>query len=203
MTQQQYIEQNALGFEGDSILKETFERIIKSNKISWIIETGTYYGATTKHLAGWTEKVDTIEVVEENYKKAIINNEDLKNVTFHLGSSEKVMDKLFSDFNKKGRRPNLFCFLDAHWQEYNPLLDELAVIAKWKWKPIIAIHDFKVPGHPELGFDTYKDIVYEWGWIKEGIEKIYGVNGYRVEYNSEATGAKRGVIFIYPKKHGN
>lgn len=200
MTQQEYIAQNALGFEGDSILKDKFEKVIKDNKISWIIETGTYYGATTKHLASWADKVDTVEIVSENYQKALETLKEVTNVSAHLGNSPEVMDRLFSQFNKKGRRPNLLCFLDAHWQEYNPLLDELSVIAKWKWKPIIAIHDFKVPEHSELGFDTYKDITYEWDWIKGSIEKIYGAYGYAVEYNSEAVGAKRGVIFIYPKK---
>lgn len=200
MTQQEYIAQNALGFEGDSILKDKFEKVIKDNKISWIIETGTYYGATTKHLSVWADKVDSIEVVEENFNKAKETTAGIQNLTLHLGSSEKVLNDLFQAFNKKGRRPNLLCFLDAHWQEYNPLLDELSVIAKWKWKPIIAIHDFKVPEHPELGFDTYKDITYEWDWIKESIENIYGADGYAIEYNSEAVGAKRGVIFIYPKK---
>lgn len=200
MTQQEYITQNALGFEGDTLLKDKFEQIIKENKISWIIETGAYYGATTKHLSLWTDKVDSIEVVEENYKKAVENNSGNPKIDFHLGSSEKVMDTLFAGFNKKGRRPNLLCFLDAHWQEYNPLLDELAIIAKWKWKPIIIIHDFLVPDKSELGFDTYKDITYEWSWIAEKIDAIYGKEGYTYEYNTEAVGAKRGVIFIYPKK---
>jgi predicted O-methyltransferase YrrM len=179
---------------------EAFKKIIEDHKISWVIETGTYYGATTKHLTAWTEKVDTIEVVKKNFDKATETLKGIQNVNIHFGNSSEILDTLFASYNKKGRRPNLLCFLDAHWQEYNPLLDELSVIAKWKWKPIIAIHDFKVPDHPELGYDTYKDIVYEWEWIKQRIENIYGEDGYTLEYNSEAEGAKRGVVFIFPKK---
>lgn len=200
MTQKEYIEQNAKGFEGDSYLREKVQSIIKEKKIYWVIETGTYRGATTKHLAEGVAKVDTIEIMEDNFQIAASHLSGTANIELHKGNSPEELDKLFTAFNKKGRRPNLLCFLDAHWGEYNPLLDELKTIAKHKWKPVIIIHDFKVPGRDDLGFDTYKDIVYEWDWIKNDIDKIYGAEGYTVEYNDKAEGAKRGVIFIYPKK---
>jgi hypothetical protein len=64
---------------------------------------------------------------------------------------------------------------------------------------VILIHDFRNPNNPELGYDQYGDIIYEWSWIKESIEKIYGVDGYDFWYNQEAVGAKRGVIVLKPK----
>lgn len=92
-------------------------------------------------------------------------------------------------------------FLDAHWYK-NPLLSELHAIATHGIKPVIAIHDFKVPDHPELGYDVYakQNITYDFAYIKESIENIYGKDGYEYHYNSEATGDKRGCIFIYPKE---
>lgn len=195
MTQQEYIKQNEKGFEGDTILHQTFKDLCKKHKIKHIIETGTYLGHTTKHLSKMCKKVDTIEVVKDNYDNAMTHLSKLKKVTQHLGSSEKVLENILPESDE-----GLFIFLDAHWNEYNPLLDELKVIANKGLKPIIAIHDFKVPNRPELGFDVYNrlGIVYEWNWIYKSIEAIYGVGGYEIEYNSEATGAKRGVIFIYP-----
>ena len=74
---------------------------------------------------------------------------------------------------------------------------ELELIANAGLRSVIEIHDFKVPDHLELGFDTYGDIVYEWAWIKPSIEKIYGKD-YRIEYNSHATGAKRGILYVSP-----
>jgi len=52
-----------------------------------------------------------------------------------------------------------------------------------------------VPDHPELGFDVYGDIVYDWDYIAEAVEKIYGKNFIKT-YNSEAEGAQRGVIIL-------
>lgn len=192
MTQKEYIAQNALGFEGDTFAKERMHEIIKD--VDVVIETGTYRGATTKHFSKWCKDVYTIEVKEENFNEAKKTLAGTK-VKMYLGSSEKVLDTICPKV--KGKK--VFMLLDAHWLEYNPLLDELAVIAKHGLKPIIAIHDFKVPGKPELEFDSYGEIVYEWAWIEQSIINIYGKDGFTVEYNSQATGAKRGIIYVFPK----
>lgn len=190
MTHKEYIAQNAQGFEGDIYAKEKMQSIIKD--VDVVIETGTFRGATTKHFANWCNEVYTIEVNKDNF---IMAQRTLArtNVKTFLGSSEQVIDEILPLVKDK----KIFCFLDAHWQEYNPLLDELAVIAKHGIKPIIAIHDFKVPD-TDLGYDTYGSIIYEWEWIRESIENIYGKEGFRIEYNNEATGARRGIIFIFP-----
>jgi len=59
-----------------------------------------------------------------------------------------------------------------------------------------------VPDRPEFGYDIYPDqgIVYNWEWIREKIEEIYGHTGYYKEYNTQATGSMRGCLFIYPSK---
>lgn len=194
MTKNEYLQQNLAGFENDSFAKEKMKQIIADNNINVVIETGTYLGSTTKHFSQWVPKVITIEVNKDNYEKSLKELANYTNVAQFFGSSDTVLEEILPLF----RQDNIFFFLDAHWNEYNPLINELAVIASNKIKPIIAIHDFKVPGHPELGFDTYGDIIYEWDWIKSSIEAIYGEKGYRIEYNSEATGAKRGIIYIFP-----
>lgn len=196
MTQAEYQAQNKKGFEGDGFLRDMFKHICNNYSIKHIIETGTYHGYTTKHLSKMADKVDTVEVVEQNYLTAFAHLKKLKNVKCHLGSSEQVLESILPEMDE-----GLFLFLDAHWQQYNPLIDELKVIASKKLKPIIAIHDFKVPNNPELGFDTYPKagIVYEWDWIKESVESIYGKDGFTIAYNDKSEGAKRGVIFIFPK----
>lgn len=199
MTQEQYLKQNAIGFEGDTILAESVRELCAKNNITWIIETGTFRGATTRHLSQWAERVDTIEVVPTNQALAIEATRNCPNVTHHLGSSDVVLEDILKAYKRKGARPNLFCFLDAHWEAHNPLLNELAVLARYNWKPVILIHDFRNPNNPELGYDQYGDIIYEWSWIKESIEKIYGVDGFDFWYNQEAVGAKRGVIVLKPK----
>lgn len=195
MNQQQYIAQNLKGFEGDESLANLFKALIDKHDIKLCIETGTFYGSTTRRLASMVERVMTIEVKEESFKKALdyTADSDINNIFFYLGNSAQVLPTLLD-----GEQGKVLFFLDAHWQEYNPLLDELAVIAQAKnIIPIIAIHDFKNPHHPEYGFDSYAGQDYEWSWIEESVKKIYGYN-YRVSYNTDAIGAKRGVIFIEP-----
>ena len=67
---------------------------------------------------------------------------------------------------------------------------------------ILANHDFMVTDNPEFGYDVYPDqgIIYNWEWIKEKIDFIYGIDEYTKEYNTKATGAMRGCVFVYPNK---
>ena len=187
-----YIAQNKLGFEGDVFAKEKMKHIIESNGIKTIVETGTYLGSTTKWFSQWADKVHTFEVKQDHFNKAKEALKGCNNITMHLGNSAYELSKVIGDLSDK-----TFFFLDAHWEDYNPLLDELKVIADSGLKPIIAIHDFKVPDHPELGFDSYKGQDYDLEWIKPSLKLIYGED-YLIKYNTEATGAKRGIIYIYP-----
>lgn len=201
MTAEEYLAQNALGFEGDTFLKEEVERLVKKWEVVSIIESGTYMGATSRELAKMAEHVFTIEINPPYYLQAR-EVQCEKSPVYLLGNSSEIIGGQFIVQSKFG---NVFLLLDAHWQQYNPLIDELEVIAKARrgantnCKVIIAIHDFKVPDHPELGYDTYAGQDYEWSWIEQSIKNIYGEDGFTYHYNSEAAGAKRGVIFIEPK----
>jgi len=92
----------------------------------------------------------------------------------------------------------LFFYLDAHWEKYWPLLDELQVIADNGVQPIIVIHDFFVPGS-NLGFDKYDGQRLDFEYIEPSLQKIYG-NNFTYEYNRYATGARRGIIYVFPVK---
>lgn len=197
ITEDWYYEQNRKGFEGDTILKEFVENIIKENGIKKVLEGGTYLGSTTKLFSEMVDRVDTIEIRKDYYDTAEEYLKDYKNIILFHGSTLDIMPELL----KKYADDKYLFFCDSHWGSHNPLLEELGIIANAGHKPYIIIHDFKVDNHPELGYDSYNGQDYEWDWIKESIENIYGKNGYKKEYNSEAAGAKRGIIFVYPKSY--
>ena len=97
-----------------------------------------------------------------------------------------------------------FLFLDAHWGDTCPLLGELGSIAKPERdlprKPVIMIHDFQVPGRPDLGFDRFPNgTPFELSAIAGHLDDIYGPGGWDHHYNDKAEGAKRGIIYIEPK----
>jgi len=94
-------------------------------------------------------------------------------------------------------------FLDAHWGENCPLQKELEVIAdRSKKKPIIAIHDFKIPGKPEYGYDSYQGQDFTFEWLEPWFDLIYGKGQYEHFYNTGIVeeSAKRGIIFLVPKE---
>lgn len=195
-----YLERNALGYEGDTFIHGELEKLVKKFDIKAIIETGTFLGATTKRLATLVNNVYTIENVPENHLKAVENTKDIDNIIHLNASSQDVLYDLIDSYISRELNDKLLFFLDAHWYDYCPLLDELRIIEEHALLPVIVIHDFKVPGKPEFGFDSYKEQDFEFDWIKKHIEAIYGKNGYEYHYNEQADGAMRGVIYIYPKK---
>lgn len=183
-----------MGFEGDTIMKARVKKLITDNGIEVVIEGGTYLGGTTRQFALMVSEVITIEINVGYFAKAARNLAAYRNVYQYHGDTVEILPAILA--SKKNKK--ILFFSDAHWCDHNPMLAELEIIKESGVKPVIAIHDFKVPDHPELGFDTYGGQDYEWSWIEKSIEAIYG-NDFEIEYNSEATGAKRGIIYITPK----
>lgn len=179
-----------MAFNNDTHLEAKFLEIRDKFGIKTVIETGTYYANTTRWLSSNFDKVYTCEIDPKSYEIAKEQLEGYANVTHVLQASQEFLPIAL----EKAEGPTLV-FLDAHWFE-NPLLKEIELVGKSGKKPILVIHDFKVPGKP-FGYDTYPGITYDWNYIKDAVEQAYG-NQYHKEYNEVATGAKRGCIFIYP-----
>lgn len=185
-------DRNKLGFEGDHYIEAEIKSLVEKFSITHIIETGTYKGRTTAKFAEMCRTL-TLEINPEYFKEAKQNLQNNPNVLMYLGDSVKGLTEYLPSCTKE----SLLFFLDAHWNDYCPLLDELKLIAQNGLKPVIVIHDFYVPDRPELGYDSYKGQRFDLEWIKPSLEAIYG-EGVFIQYNSKATGAMRGVIYITP-----
>lgn len=187
-------------FNEDTFMETAFLELKKRHKINLVIETGTYHGTTTQWLAENFYFVETVEVVPHNFVIAAKILSAYKNVIMNLGDSVTELKHILEGvkLKLKGKPPLLF--LDAHWYA-NPLLGELEVIAACGIKPVLVIHDFYNPFHPDFGYDVYpeQNIKYEFDYVAGALEKIYGKSGYNHWYNQEATGAKRGCLFVTPK----
>lgn len=189
-------------FNGDHNIGIEFLRLKEKFNIVNVIETGTCLAGTTIFLAENFKRVFTIEVNRAWLKIAIGRIEAAgvgHKVKAYLGKSEQVLGEIIQLYSITD---NTICWLDAHWLESCPLLDELRAIAKNKIRPVIAIHDFFVPNEPKLGFDSYNDQPFTFEWIRPRLDEIYGEGGYDHYYNSDATSTeiKRGIIYITPKK---
>lgn len=199
-----------LGALDDYYAKLEISKLIKKFNIERIVETGTYLGWSTKFLDSFNISVDTIEINQDYLRRAKINLFESKNVTFHLGSSPFVLDKIL-----KKNEKNVLFFLDAHWEKYCPLLDELKLISKKQIKPVICIHDFFVPDGNKMrngndfilvesgkgskfGYDEYEGKALNMNYIKSDLEKIYD-NKFDYHYTDKIDKVDSGIIYIYPK----
>jgi len=195
--QDEYMQRNQLGYEGDSYIGVEIKKLVECFDVKQIVETGTYFGFTTLRLA---EMCDTISVeLQHNHyieaEKTFAEHTGNNKIELIHGDTIDVLTRLCPTLDKE----KILFFLDAHWQQHCPLLDELRIIAENAMKPIICIHDFKVPNRDDLGYDSYNGQDFTFEWIKTSIDKIYGEDKYDYHYNNESEGAKRGVIYIYPK----
>ncbi len=186
-----------LPFNGDTNIEAEFLKLKEKFNIVQAVELGTCLGGTAVWLGKNFDRVTTIEINPSFAQIAQnkINENHLPNVSLFVGDTVTVLPSL-TDITDRS-----LIFIDSHWQESCPMLQELYVIAKKGIKPVIAIHDFKVPNEPNLGFDEYKGQAFTFEWIKASLDAIYGEGGYDYHYNGDATSTeiKRGIIYIYPK----
>ena len=77
---------------------------------AWI-ETGTYYGETTKILSQISNKIVSIEADQDLYNLAKKNFSNFKNIEVMFGRSE---DKLTEALEKIKGYKNICIYLDAH-----------------------------------------------------------------------------------------
>ena len=140
-----------------------------------VVETGTFRGDTTRFFSNCFDQVHTIEFSKTYFESAQQDLSDCKNIHFHWGSSEKVLGELLP---KLKNQKSLF-YLDAHWNDYCPLLDELSAIAEThKDNCIIVIDDFKVPHRNDCHYDQYGNVKCTYKCIRNHLDKLFSAYEY-------------------------
>jgi len=185
-------------FNGDRFIEQEFLKLRDQYRIDTVIETGTCLGSTTRFLAQHFQRVISMDINEQYLEIARSVIGSTANVLLYKGASEDILDKVLKDQLSIG--DSILFFLDAHWGSHCPLTDELRIIAQNGVRPVIAIHDFQVPGQPGLHFDSYAGQPFTFDWLKPYLDSIYTANGYSYYYNSEmySTEIRIGIIYIVP-----
>lgn len=183
-------------FNNDSVVADTVLQLVKDLKIDCIIETGTFQGTTTAFLSETFPNIDiyTVEVNLETYQKAQANLQGYSNIKLLYGSSEKVLEHLLPEL--QGKR--ILFYLDAHWDDYWPLLDEFEAIQKQcKDNCCIVIDDFKVPFR-QFQHDIYKEQPLDLDYIEEKLKQVYTQPFYFFNDRSTRDPRAVGKIYIVP-----
>lgn len=149
--------------------------IVKKYNIEKIVETGTNMGDTAEYLAKNYPKIKivTTETHRDFFnfsRKRLIK---YKNVFCLNESSEKIVR--IEDTEKL----NTLYYLDAHWESYWPLSDEIKNISRG----VICVGDFNIE-HYSFGYDHYNDIICDENLVRNTgfVGKIYTNNPFCTKY---------------------
>jgi len=177
--------------------------LIKRFDINKYTETGVFKGASVKIVSDWFEKLDPnfsklqskFSMYEIDLEKKYIDDINFKyvnnpNIKAFQGNSPEVLQKLIND-GYYSENDNCLFFLDAHWNEYIPMLDELCIIKQIK-NAIILLDDFKTPG-TRYGFCKYGDIEFDINYIRDVIKDKTDMVYYAGICNTDARGL--GMVF--------
>jgi predicted O-methyltransferase YrrM len=185
-------------FNSDRIVSETVVKLIKDLEIECIVETGTFSGVTTAFLAESfpTLEIFTVEVKFETFLVAEKRLKPFKNVKQICGSSEKALKTLLPTLTGK----RVLFYLDAHWEDYWPLLDELDEIQRNNANSCcIVIDDFMVPNRP-FKYDKYKDQPLDLNYVLAKLKMIYKTPYYFFNDKTTRNPVAVGKLYCIPEE---
>jgi hypothetical protein len=178
---------------GQTSRLEAVGQILFGCGIEQIVESGTFRGTTTEWLGRFGLPVTTIEANQQNFHFSKLRLGPQRNVRVEMGNSAEVLRSLVHRMDTSLRT---FFYLDAHWEDYLPLHDEIEVIGENFGAAVILIDDFEVPGDPGYGFDDYgpgKALTTEYlkGCLTPGMKVFYPSTPAK-----EETGQPRGWVAL-------
>lgn len=127
---------------------------------SHAVETGTFRGATTEHLARAIDgRVYSVEKDCRYYHYARLRLRGHDNVVLEHGDSRTFLrNEVRSLAAGSGHG---FFYLDAHWGEDWPLAEELEIVLADHPDAVVMVDDLPVPGAEGYGYDEYGGSVPE------------------------------------------
>lgn len=168
-------ERGIIAFNSAPELFPFFAALKRDYQIDTVIETGTFLGATTAGFSLLFNEVHTIEIIPDTYNAAKFNLAKFENIKCYQGSSPIVLREILPTL--KGKR--ILFYLDAHWESYWPLLDEILEIAKTHENNcIIVIDDFKVPGRGDIPYDTLGPYECSHEYVATNLNKVFSDYSY-------------------------
>ena len=183
-------------FNGQKRRVESVAAMFAAVPFATVIETGTYRALTTMHLRHVTSApIATIEVNPRYFEYSRRRLRRFRDVHQFLGHSPVVLERLRHD--AEWQAEPCFFYLDAHWLNDLPLVDELHVIRQG-WTDFAAlIDDFRVDGDPGYQFDDYGDgktLALE---LLAGVPELADLQIFWPAANSSTeTGARRGWVVV-------
>ncbi len=141
-------------FHGDPNYQNIVPLLLNEYKATAFVETGTYLGHSSEFIALQFPGLPhfTTEINDTFF--------DLAKQRLAPYPHVKLFKKHTLDFLKQdlihldlGERPVFF--IDAHWEQDWPLIEELTFIKEHYPNAILVVDDMQVPGQPQFPYDNY------------------------------------------------
>lgn len=178
----------------DRKLRERLAAVVAERGIRTIVETGLDKGGSTLVFAGMAEHVIGVDNMGDRVGGVakMMSEVGVTNVRLvHQNSPDALRELIAAGLDAS---TTLF-FLDAHWQKYWPLKDEIGAITRGHG--VLVMHDARVPGCPGLGVDEYDGQELSYEYLRDVLAAWSPA--HRVEYNDDtAEWPRRGVMIVYP-----
>lgn len=180
-------------FNNQQLRTKIFDAIIKKGLVDFIVETGTFRGTTTDYfLTATGYPIYSVELDVRSFYFSKCRFRKSKRVTLFNDDSRSFLNYLVTQKALKSR--NIFFYLDAHWNDDLPLVQELEIIMKNWENYIVMIDDFKVDNDPGYDYDIYNGQSLELTLLNP--LKQYYYKAYFPINSTNETGAKRGSIIL-------
>lgn len=141
-------------FNGQRRRAEAVTAMFAATPFATIIETGTFRGLTTMFLREISgAPIATIEVNPGYFEYSRRRLRSLDRVSPFLGHSPVVLERLRQE--KAWQAGPVFFYLDAHWLDDLPLIEELRVVRGGWTDFAVLIDDFRVEDDAGYFYDDY------------------------------------------------
>lgn len=176
-------------YAGQWARRDAIGALVASFRPDAIVETGTFLGISTKHLAGYAVPVHTVEIKPAYYHLARLNLRRKANVTLHCGRSLDALQVLGTD----GAIERPLAYLDAHWWEDLPLDAEVRhLLSRWD-DVLVVVDDCRVPDDDGYGYDVYGGVAISLVHLAVGSEVAAA---YPAVPAVREGGARRGTLYL-------
>lgn len=191
----EYLRSPFLGpFNGQTMRQSIFTQIVNRVQPSTVFETGTFRGTTTEFIAGVTSAhIFTCELEVNAFRFAERRFRDVPNITTVNLDSRSFLRTYVPCYHRPDGT-SLF-YLDAHWDDDLPLLEELMIVLETAPRSVVMIDDFEVNDDPGYGFDSYgPDRELTLGYLQP-LER-YAPHYFFPGPSAQESGVKRGCVVL-------
>lgn len=138
---------------GQDARRHMFRALVNAAGIGAIVETGTFRGTTTEWIADWfSGPIYTCEAEPRFYAQARDKLSRFNHVQVFKSDSRRFLTEIAPQLPQD--QTTLY-YLDAHWSEDLPLLDEIRQILARGAPAVIMIDDFEIITDQGYMFDDY------------------------------------------------